>query len=142
MQRQQRAEGQRQAVLQAQKVSHRHRSRLERALGTPVAEASAAELDGDDYDGLPEDGLSQLPDRWLLTPLSEVLSLSVCTSPKHALAASLLLTSGCLLPSAGCLGTCKAERTPCQVSRPVAGNYKERLCLPLQAGGTRRGLQI
>ena len=99
MQRRQQAEGQRQAVLQAQKASHRHRSRLERALGTPVAEHSAAELDGDDYDGLPEDGLSQLPDRWLLTPLLKMLSLSVYTLPKHALAASQLLTPGCLLPS-------------------------------------------
>ncbi|CAK0785878.1 hypothetical protein CVIRNUC_009091 [Coccomyxa viridis] len=63
MQRRQQAEGQRQAVLQAQKASHRHRSRFERALGRPAAETPAAELDRNDYDGLPEDGLSQLPDR-------------------------------------------------------------------------------
>ena len=109
MQRQQQAEGQRQAALQAQKASHRHRSRFERALGTPAAETPAAELEGADYDGLPEDGLSQLPDRYLLyPPLRSSQSLSVRPFI-HAPAASLLLTFGWLLISAGPLCTSKAE---------------------------------
>ncbi len=111
MQRRQQAEGQRQAVLQAQKASHRHRSRFERALGRPAAETPAAELDRNDYDGLPEDGLSQLPDRWLLNPpLRSTQSLSVQYFIQ-APAASLLLTFGWLLISAGPLCTSKAEST-------------------------------
>ena len=114
LQRQKQAEGQREALLQAQKASYRHRSRLERALSTPAAEAAAPELDGADHDGLPEDSLSQLPDRLLSTPLSEVLNPSVCTSPKDALDASLLLTAGCLLPSMGAFTHLHGQRAACE----------------------------
>lgn len=64
MRRTQREEAQRQAVQQAQKASYRHRSRFQRALGGPTgADASAAELGCEDYDGMPEDSSGQPADR-------------------------------------------------------------------------------
>ncbi|CAL5228293.1 g11398 [Coccomyxa viridis] len=61
--RKQREEAQREARLQAQKASYRHRSRFQRALGDPSAEASVSNLDGEEYDGLPEDSFTQPADR-------------------------------------------------------------------------------
>ncbi len=64
LRRKQREEAQREALLQAQKASYRHRSRFQRALGNPSAEgSSASELNGEDYDGLPEDSFTQPADR-------------------------------------------------------------------------------
>lgn len=70
MQRKQRQEAQRRALVQAQKASYRHRSRFHRALGGAAAasdagiEGNAYEDDGaDDYDGAPEDGLPAPADR-------------------------------------------------------------------------------
>ena len=59
LRRKRREEAQREALLQAQKASYRHRSRFQRALGSTSAEAPAAELDGEEYDGLLESNFSQ-----------------------------------------------------------------------------------
>ena len=61
--RKQREEAQREALLQAQKASYRHRSRFQRALGDPSADATPSQLDGEEYDGLPEDSFTQPADR-------------------------------------------------------------------------------
>ena len=72
MQRKQRQEAQRRALVQAQKASYRHRSRFQRALGGAAAasdvgiEGDVYEFNGaDDYDGAPEDSLPAPADRFV-----------------------------------------------------------------------------
>ena len=66
LQKKRREEVKRQALVQAQRASYRHRSRFQRALGEPGAEASAARMVGEEYDGLPEDSLSPPAHRYCL----------------------------------------------------------------------------
>ena len=68
LRRKQREEAQREALLQAQKASYRHRSRFQRALGSPPPNVPTAELDVEEYDGLPESSFSQPAHRCIAWP--------------------------------------------------------------------------